>query len=194
MHKLLIGILLVASTLYADLITTFEFDIEESALSFNRPGWDETEDTFYYNIVSFTVDMGGDWRAANSSLLSHDSFDYTNYQTQFTNMPWFAADTFIYLYDAPFNPTNPSLNLIAQDDDGYEGGNDVQFDLTYNIKKDHTYYALITSYDPDEEISGVVDIYGPSGASINMIIIPEPAAAGLLLGGATLIFLLRKRK
>ena len=52
MHKLLIGLLLVASTLYADLITTFEFDIEEStALSFNRPGWDESEDTFYYNLV-----------------------------------------------------------------------------------------------------------------------------------------------
>ena len=182
MRKLLIGLLLVASTLYADLITTFEFDIEESALSFNRPGWDESEDTFYYNIVSFTVDMGGDWRAANSSLLSHDSFDYTNYQTQFTNMPWFAADTFIYLYDAPFNPTNPSLNLIAQDDDGYEGGNDVQFDLTYNLKKDVPYMALITTYDPDEEIGGIVDIYGPQGSSINMAIIPEPETYMLMIG------------
>jgi hypothetical protein len=192
MRKLLIGLLLVTSTLYADLITTFEFDIEESALSFNRPGWGESEDTFYYNLVSFTVDIGGDWRAANSSLLSHDSFDYTNYQTQFTNMPWFAADTYIYLYDNTFVPTNPSLNLIAQDDDGYEGGNDVQFDLTYNIKKDHTYYALITSYDPEEEISGVVDVYGPSGASINMVIIPEPMAVSLIMSSAAVLLIGRR--
>ena len=193
MRKLLIGLLLVTSTLYADLITTFEFDIEESiALSFNRPGWGESEDTFYYNLVSFTVDMGGDWRASNSSLLSHDSFDYTNYQTQFTNMPWFAADTYIYLYDDTFFPTNPSLNLIAQDDDGYEGGNDVQFDLTYNIKKDHTYYALITTYDSEEEMSGVVDIYGPSGASINMVIIPEPMAATLIASSGLLLLIGRR--
>jgi hypothetical protein len=58
MYKFLIGLLLVASTLYADLITTFEFDIEESALSFNRPGWDETEDTFYYNLFYLLIIRG----------------------------------------------------------------------------------------------------------------------------------------
>ncbi len=181
--KSLLILLFTSTLLSADLITTFAFDVEESpALSFNRPGWDESNDTFYYNLVLFTVDVGGDWRAANSSITSHDSFDYTNYQTQFTNMPWFAADTFIYLYDAPFNPTNPSLNLIAQDDDGYEGGNDVQFDLTYNLKKDVPYMALITTYDPDEEIGGIVDIYGPQGSSINMAIIPEPETYMLMIG------------
>ena len=175
-------LLLTATLVHASLITSFDFDIEESELlSFNRPGWGESNDTFYYNLVLFTVDVGGDWRAANSSITSHDSFDYTNYQSQFTNMPWFAADTFIYLYDAPFNPTNPSLNLIAQDDDGYEGGNDVQFDLTYNLKKDVPYMALITTYDPEEEIGGMVDIYGPQGASINMAIIPEPRTYALLI-------------
>ena len=175
-------LLLTATLVHASLITSFDFDIEESELlSFNRPGWGESNDTFYYNLVLFTVDVGGDWRAANSSITSHDSFDYTNYQSQFTNMPWFAADTFIYLYDAPFNPTNPSLNLIAQDDDGYEGGNDVQFDLTYNLKKDVPYMALITTYDPEEEIGGMVDIYGPQGSSINMAIIPEPRTYALLI-------------
>jgi hypothetical protein len=194
MHKFLIGLLLVASTLYADLITTFDFDIEESALSFNRPNWGESQDVFYYNLVSFTVDIGGDWRAANNSITSHDSFDYSNNQTAFQNNPWYAADTYIYLYDDVFNPTNPTLNLIAEDDDGYDGGNGYQFDLTYNIKKDHTYYALITSFEPDEEIGGTVEVHGPSGASINMVIIPEPAAIGLIFGGGALILLLRKRK
>ena len=188
LKRLGIFLLLIATVVSADLITTFDFDIEESTLlSYTRPGWGNeaegstTDHTFYYNLVLFTVDTGGDWRAANNSITSHDSFDYTNFQTQFTNVPWFAADTYIYLYDAPFVPTNPSLNLIAEDDDGYEGGSDLQFDLTYNLKKDVPYMALITTFDPEEEIGGTVEIYGPQGSSINMAIIPEPRTYALLI-------------
>ena len=183
-----IFLLSIATLVGADLITTFDFDIEESELlSYTRPGWGNeaegstTDDTFYYNLVLFTVDTGGDWRAANNSITSHDSVDYTNFQTQFANVSWFAADTYIYLYDAPFVPTNPSLNLIAEDDDGYEGGSDLQFDLTYNLKKDVPYMALITTFDPEEEIGGTVEIYGPQGSSINMAIIPEPRTYALLI-------------
>ena len=197
-----IFLLSIATLVSAELITSFDFDIEESALlSYTRPGWGNeaegstSDDTFYYNLVLFTVDTGGDWRAANNSITSHDSFDYTNFQTQFTNIPWFAADTYIYLYDAPFVPTNPSLNLIAEDDDGYEGGSDLQFDLTYNLKKDVPYMALITSFDPQEEIGGTVEIYGPQGSSINMAIIPEPKTYALLLSfGAFLYIAIRHRK
>ena len=179
--KKLISFLLLCSTIcFSDLITTFEFDIEESALSFLRPGWGNTNETFYYNLAYFTVDTGGDWRAANTSIISHDSFDYSNNTNAFQQTPWYAADTYIYLYDDVFNPTNPTLNLIAQDDDGYDGGNDYQFDLTYNIKKDHVYWAVITTYDPEEEIEGVVSIFGPQGANINMVTIPEPLAVSLI--------------
>ena len=188
LKRLCIFLLSIATVVSDDLITTFDFDIEESTLlSYTRPGWGNeaegstTDDTFYYNLVLFTVDTGGDWRAANNSITSHDSFDYTNFQTQFTNVPWFAADTYIYLYDAPFVPINPSLNLIAEDDDGYEGGSDLQFDLTYNLKKDVPYMALITTFDPEEEIGGTVEIYGPQGSSINMAIIPEPRTYALLI-------------
>ena len=178
--KKLISFLLLCSTIcFSDLITTFDFDIEESALSYLRPNWNNTNDVFYYNLAYFTVDTGGDWTAQNSSIISHDSFNYSN-TNAFQNNPWFAADTYIYLYDDVFNPTNPTLNLIAQDDDGYDGGNGYQFDLTYNIKKDHVYYAVITTYDPEEEIEGVVSILGPQGASINMVTIPEPLAVSLI--------------
>ena len=202
MYKWLTVFLLSISTVVsADLITTFDFDIEESTLlSYTRPGWGNeaegstTDDTFYYNLVLFTVDTGGDWRAANNSITSHDSFDYTNFQTQFTNVPWFAADTYIYLYDAPFVPTNPSLNLIAEDDDGYEGGSDLQFDLTYNLKKDVPYMALITTFDPEEEIGGTVEIYGPQGSSINMAIIPEPQTYALVLAFGTFLYIAIKKR
>ena len=134
--KKLISFLLLCSTIcFSDLITTFEFDVEESSIfQFNRPNWDESNDTFYYNLAYFTVDTEGDWRAANTSILSHDSFDYSNYQTQFTNNPWFAADTYIYLYENTFDVSDPKKNLIAEDDDSYDGGNSVQFDLTYNLQ------------------------------------------------------------
>ena len=199
MYKwLTVFLLSIATVVSADLITTFDFDIEESiALSFNRPGWDESNDTFYYNLVLFTVDTGGDWRAANNSITSHDSFDYTlpgREQAVQTNGQWYAADTYIYLYDAPFIPTNPSLNLIAQDDDGYEGGSDLQFDLTYNLKKDVPYMALITTFDPEEEIGGTVQIYGPTGSSINMAIIPEPNAYALISGWCLFFYVAFRRR
>jgi len=179
--KKLISFLLLCSTIcFSDLITTFDFDIEESAtLSFLRPGWGNTNETFYYNLAYFTVDTGGDWRSANTSIISHDSFNYTN-TNLFQQTPWYAADTYVYLYDGPFIPTNPTLNLIAEDDDGYDGGNGYQFDLTYNIKKDQVYWAVITTYDPEEEIEGIVSVFGPQGASINMVTIPEPHALGLV--------------
>ena len=192
---LLASLFFVTTITVADLITTFDFDVEESTLlSYNRPNWDNTNDTFYYNLVSFTVDTGGDWRAANNSITSHDSFDYTNEQALQQNGPNYAADTFIYLYDILFIPTNPSQNLIAQDDDGYDGGNGYQFDLTYNLKKDVPYMALITTYDPEEEIAGTVEIYGPQGSSINMAIIPEPRTYALLIGFAGFMALAIRRK
>ena len=188
--KKLISFLLLCSTIcFSDLITTFDFDVEESSIfQFNRANWDESNDTFYYNLAYFTVDTEGDWRAANTSILSHDSFDYSNYQTQFTNNPWFAADTYIYLYENTFDVSDPNKNLIAQNDDGYSGGNSVQFDLTYNLQTNTTYWAVITTYDPEEEIEGVVSVYGPQGASINIVTIPEPYAVSLIVvGGLSLI-------
>ena len=197
--KSLLALLFACTILHADLITTFDFDIEESEfLSFTRPGWNNEggtiDDTFYYNLVSFTVDTGGDWRAANNSITSHDSFNYTNEQALQQNGPNYAADTFIYLYDILFVPTNPSLNLIAQNDDGYNGGNGYQFDLTYNLKKDVPYMALITTYDPEEEIAGTVEIYGPQGSSINMVIIPEPQTYALVLAFGVFLYVVIKRK
>jgi len=192
--KKLLAYLLIPFTLCADLVLldTITFDIEDNqSLSFTRPNWNDSEDIFYYNIIEFSVDTAGDWRASNSSILSHDSFDYSRYPNHQT--PWFNADTYIYLYEGSFDATNPTLNLIAQDDDGYDGGNEVQFDLTTNLKKDTTYYSVITTYDPEELIEGSVDIYGPQGGVLTYTIIPEPATYGLIMSGALLILLKRKR-
>lgn len=195
--KKLLAYLLIPFTLCADLVLldTITFDIEANqSLSFTRPNWNDSEDIFYYNILEFNVDTAGDWRAANSSILSNDSFDYTNYAQAFERNPWFNADTYILLYEDSFDASNPSLNLIAQDDDGYTAGNDVQFDLTHTLETDTTYYSIITTYDPEELIEGTVDIYGPTGGVLTYTIIPEPATYGLIMCGGLLTLLLRKRK
>ena len=146
--KKLLAYLLIPFTLCADLVLldTITFDIDDS-ISFSRPNWNDSNDIFYYNILEFNVDTAGDWRASNSSILSHDSFDYSRYPNHQT--PWFAADTYIYLYENTFDASDPNKNLIAQNDDGYNGGNDVQFDLTYTLETDTTYYIVITTYDPE---------------------------------------------
>ena len=38
MYKFFIGLLLIASTVYADLITTIDFDFDDTSLSWTPPG------------------------------------------------------------------------------------------------------------------------------------------------------------
>jgi len=186
MHKFLIGLLLVASTLYADLITTFEFDFDETSPTWTSPG--EDSGIFYYNLAYFTVDTSGSWTATNTSILSHDSYDYSD------GTPFSEADTFIYVYENTFDTSDVNKNLFASDDDGYDGGNTYQFEVTENLIAGTTYWSVITSYDAGEYISGTVDISGPTGSSINMTIVPESTAFGLTMAGVALILLLLKQK
>jgi hypothetical protein len=183
MKKLISFILLCSTICFSDLITTFEFDVEESSVfQFTRPGWNSsnTNSTFYYNLAYFTVDTAGDWKAQNNLITSNDSFDYTNYQPQFEQTPWFNADTYVYLYKDTFDASDPSKNLIAQNDDGFDGGNGLQFELSYNLETNTTYWSVITTFNPEEEIAGVVSVIGPQGAGINLVTIPEPHALGLI--------------
>jgi len=187
MKKLISTLLLSTFSLFADLIfiESFDFDITDT-YSFARQG---RTGTFYYNLAYFTVDTEGNYKAENTSITSHSTFNY-----EASGVDEFdRADTYIYLYKDAFDPTQPSLNLLAQNDDGYSGGNGLQFSLTYNLETNTTYYSVITTYNPDQQIAGDVEISGPSGATIDSTIIPEPAAIGLILCAGVSILLGRKR-
>ena len=186
MYKFFIGLLLIASTVYADLITTIDFDFDDTSLSWTPPG--ETQ-LFYYDLAYFIVDTSGSWTATNTTITSHDSYSYNETAQGFSE-----ADTYIYLYQNTFDVSDVNKNLLAEDDDGYDGGNGYQFELTQNLIAGATYWAVISSYDPGEFISGTVDIYGPNGSRIDISIIPEPTTFGLTIGGFALILLLLKRK
>ena len=184
MKKLISTLLLSTFSLFADLIfiESFDFDITDT-YSFVRPG---RTGTFYYNLAYFTVDTEGNYSAENTSITSHSTFNY-----EASGVDEFdRADTYIYLYKDSFDPTQPNLNLLTQNDDGGQG---LLFKLTYNLETNTTYYSVITTYNPDQQIAGDVEISGPSGATIDSTIIPEPAAIGLILCAGVSILLGRKR-
>ena len=180
MKKLIIGLMMLCSVVYSDLITTFDFELT-SALTWTPP----TEDsgTFYYNLAYFTVSTNGSYTAQNHLITSHDSFDYGTSTNGFTE-----ADTYLFVYQNTFDLSDVKKNLLAEDDYSYDGGNGYQFELTQTLDSSTTYWAVITSYDPEELISGEVNVLGPAGSSINITTIPEPYAAGLIaIGGLSLL-------
>ena len=172
MKKLIIGLMMLCSVVYSDLITTFDFDLT-TALTWTPP----TEDsgTFYYNVAYFTVSTNGSYTAQNHLITSHDSWDYGTSTNGFTE-----ADTYLYVYQNTFDLSDVKKNLFAEDDDSYNGGNGYQFELTQTLDSSTTYWAVITSYDSEELISGEVNVLGPTGSSISITTIPEPTALSLI--------------
>ncbi len=55
-------------------------------------------------------------------------------------------DTYGYLYENNFNPFNPFVNQIMEDD---ESGCNRQFKLYYYLQKQKTYILIITTSDPN---------------------------------------------
>ena len=170
---------MLCSVVYSDLITTFDFDLT-TALTWTPPN---ESGTFYYNVAYFTVSTNGSYTAQNNLITSHDSYDYGTSTNGFTE-----ADTYLFVYQNTFDLSDVKKNLLAEDDDSYDGGNGYQFELTQTLDSSTTYWAVITSYDPEELISGEVNVLGPAGSSINITTIPEPYAAGLIaIGGLSLL-------
>ena len=170
---------MLCSVVYSDLITTFDFDLT-TALTWTPPN---ESGTFYYNVAYFTVSTNGSYTAQNHLITSHDSYDYGTSTNGFTE-----ADTYLFVYENTFDLSDVKKNLLAEDDDSYNGSNGYQFELTQTLDSSITYWAVITSYDSEELISGEVNVLGPTGSSINITTIPEPYAAGLIfIGGAGLL-------
>ena len=183
MKKLIIGLMMLCSVVYSDLITTFDFDLT-TALAWTPPN---ESGTFYYNVAYFTVSTNGSYTAQNHLITSHDSYDYGTSTNGFTE-----ADTYLFVYENTFDLSDVKKNLLAEDDDSYDGGNGYQFELTQTLDSSITYWAVITSYDSEELISGEVNVLGPTGSSINITTIPEPYAAGLIFVGGLGLLISRR--
>ena len=96
--RFLVILLLFAQTLFAQVETQFQA-ILDGSLTYFRPGW-ASEQEFYYSLIELQPNETGLYDILNPSA----NLTLTN-------------DPYVYLYENSFDPQNPTVNLIAQDDD-----------------------------------------------------------------------------
>lgn len=170
--KYLILFLLFAQTLFAQVETQFQA-ILDGSLTYFRPGWG-SEQEFYYSLIELQPSESGLYDILNPSA----NLTLTN-------------DPYVYLYENSFDPQNPTVNLIAQDDDS--NGN-LLFRLNnMELFNSITYYMVATSYQPgatgtfDIIVSGVGSV--EYGGSVENPTIPEPKNVAIVFGVFTLMYL-----
>jgi hypothetical protein len=163
-------------SLFAQVETQFEA-ILDGSLSFFRPNWNQ-EGEFFYSLIEIQPSESGLYDILNPS----SNLTLTN-------------DPYVYLYEESFDPQNPSINLIAQDDDSGGGLlfrlNDIEMFNTI------TYFMVATSYQPsatgtfDIIVSGVGSV--EYGGSVTNPTIPEPRVMAFILGILTVLYVFIRR-
>ncbi len=75
-------------------------------------------------------------------------------------------DTYGFIYENNFDPFNPTMNELAEDDDG---NNNNQFKLIISMQVNTTYVLIVTTHDPN--VTGVYSVLvtGPNNVSLNLI-------------------------
>jgi hypothetical protein len=175
---LLFSQILFAQTSFAQITTQFQAILDES-LSYSRPGWGWTsEQEFYYSLIELQPSETGLYDILNPSA----NLTLTN-------------DPYVYLYENSFDPQNPTVNLIARDDDS---GSGLLFRLSnMELFNSITYFMVATSYQPgatgtfDIVVSGVGSV--DYGGSVENPTIPEPKSVAIIFGIFALMYLTRRR-
>ncbi len=108
--------------------------------TFVRP--DGTTGNYYYQAVQGTIDTSGTYSFSSSSSI----------------------DTYGYLYESSFDPSDPSHNLIASDDDG---GGDRQFQISRYLQSGRTYILVVTTHRKNTTGNFSVRVSGP--ALVNLV-------------------------
>jgi hypothetical protein len=122
--------------MYTSALTTM-------STSYARPGISPTP-SYYYEAIQVKV-----MEAAIYSLRSNSNMD-----------------TYGYIYKDSFNPCDPVLNLISQNDDGGEG---VQFQLTVFLQANTTYILVVTTYPASMTGNFSILVSGPNDVTLNYI-------------------------
>ncbi|CAF3224322.1 unnamed protein product [Rotaria socialis] len=107
---------------------------------FVRPEGDPDE-FYYFQAIQVTVPMAGSYVFRSESDL----------------------DTMGYFYDFSFDPSNPSTNLITDDDDN---GHSLQFRIQVYLQTGRTYILVVTTHSESEQGSFLVSAFGPATVSL----------------------------
>ncbi|CAF3781097.1 unnamed protein product [Adineta steineri] len=124
----------------ASTISSYSGYLLSSSQSFARP--DYSSAGYYYEAIRVTVHMSG--RYSFTSISSYDTYGY--------------------LYNDPFNPSKPSRNLIASDDDS---GNSNQFRINATLQSGNTYVLVFTTYSTGVTGSFSIAVTGPTMATLS---------------------------
>jgi len=173
---LLFSQILFAQTSFAQIVTQFQAILDGSS-AYSRPGWPSGQQ-FYYSLIELQPSESGLYDILNPSA----NLTLTN-------------DPYVYLYQESFDSQNPTVNLIAQDDDS---GSGLLFRLNnVELFNSITYFMVATSYQPgatgtfDIIVSGVGSV--DYGGSVENPTIPEPKSVAIIFGVFTLMYLTGRR-
>ena len=75
-------------------------------------------------------------------------------------------DMYGYIYKNTFNPLNPSMNLLSEDDSTC---NNMQFGLTVQLQANTTYVLVATTYQPNKIGNFSIIISGPTKVTLKRI-------------------------
>jgi hypothetical protein len=78
-----------------------------------------------------------------------------------------SIDTYGCFYNYPFDPSYPTSNLIAQNDDGGSLGAGNQFRINITLQSSRTYVLVVTTFSTTTTGSFSIRVYGP--ASVNLM-------------------------
>jgi len=116
--------------------------LSQSSGRFTRPGG--AEGSYYYQAIQVTVYTTGTYTFVSSSSM----------------------DTYGYFYSDSFDPSYPSRNLIASDDDSGGGG---QFRINVTLFYGRTYVLVVTTYSSSTTGSFSITALGPASVSLTSI-------------------------
>jgi len=149
-------------TTYIPSSTTRTGSLSSSNPKFNRPGSYSYSSSYYYDSYDVTISSSGTY-----------SFE-SNYAYSF--------DPYGCLYERSFDPSYPSLNRLACDDDS--GAGSLQFLITQNLDSNTRYILVVTTSSSYTTGSYSFTVTGPSYPTLTLttstgIIIP----IGTIIGG-----------
>ena len=113
--------------------------LSASSAIFSRPG--DISNYYYYQALRVEISITGRYSFTSVSSI----------------------DTYGYLYNALFDPSDSSQNFIASDDDNAGG---FQFLLTEYLSSTSTYVLLVTTFSPRTTGSFSIRVSGPSSPNL----------------------------
>ena len=142
-----IGILccLVVSS---EVASTYRGSLSSNSARFVRAG--QSSGVFYYQALQLTIRTTGEYTIRSDSLL----------------------DTYGYLYANSFDPSYPTQNLIAYDDDSGASG---QFLFNATLGYGRTFVLVVTTYAQNITGSYLATAFGPSTIAFHLIPTPTPS-------------------